>query len=91
MSYRVFMELFPKPDDVPSWMWEEKNEDFGRSPQNAHAPYKTHVGGKAWTATISGSVFEYSSQSAATTKMTELSASSAISYDNRRFKVVEVA
>jgi len=90
MSYRVFMELFPKPDDVPSWMWEEKNEDFGRSPQNAHATYKSHEGGKAWTATISGSVFEYTASSAATTKMTELSASSSTLHGNRRFKVVEV-
>ncbi len=77
MPYKVYMELIPKPDQVPSWMWEE--EDLC---------YKS--GGKAWTATISGSVFEYSSESAATTKMTQLSASSAVSHEGRRFKVIEV-
>ena len=79
MPYKVYMELIPKPDQVPDWMWEEEN-----------LPPKSHIGGKAWTATISGSVFEYSSESAATTKMTQLSASSAVSHEGRRFKVIEV-
>jgi len=90
MPYKIYMELFPKPDSVPRWMWEEEDLDHGRHSWTAHAPYKTHRGGKAWTATISGSVFEYSSESDATTRMTQLSASSAVSHSGRRFKVVEV-
>ena len=65
MSYKIYMELIPKPDDVENWKWDEAQESRG-TPQNGYADFKTHVGGYAWTATISGSIFEYTSSSAAT-------------------------
>ena len=88
MSYKIYMELIPKPDDVENWKWDETQESRG-TPQNGYADWKTHTGGYAWTATISGSIFEYTSSSAATSKYTQLSASSSASYSGRRFKIVE--
>lgn len=83
------MELVPKPSAVEDWKWDETDEERG-TPQNGHADWKRHVGGYAWTATISGSVFEYSSESDATVKLNNLNASSSVSYGGRRFKIVEV-
>ncbi len=88
MSYKVYMELIAKPSRLENWKWDEVDEGRG-TPQNGHADFKTHVGGYAWTATISGSVFEYSSQSDAEIKLSELNAASNASYSGRRFKIVE--
>ena len=89
MAYKLYMELVAKPSNLENWKWDETDEERGTS-QNGHADWKRHVGGYAWTATISGSVFEYSSESDATTKLNELNTSSSTSYGDRRFKIVEV-
>lgn len=89
MAYKLYMELVAKPSNLENWKWDEADEPRGTQ-QNGHADWKTHVGGYAWTATISGSVFEYSSESDATTKLTELNNSASVSYSNRRFKIVEI-
>ena len=89
MSYKIYMELVPKPSILEDWKWDETDESRG-TPQNGHADFKTHVGGYAWTATISGSAFEYTASSAATTKLNDLNTSSSTSYSGRRFKIVEV-
>ena len=83
------MELVSKPSNLEDWKWDELNEYRGTQ-QNGHADWKSHIGGYAWTATISGSKFEYSSESDATTKLNELNNSSVTSYGGRRFKIVEV-
>tara|TARA_Y100000310_G_scaffold291489_1_gene319487 strand:+ start:278 stop:532 length:255 start_codon:yes stop_codon:yes gene_type:complete len=82
------MELVSKPSSLEDWKWDEADESRGTS-RNGHADFKTHVGGYAWTATVSGSVFEYSSLSDAGTKLSELNAASSTSYSGRRFKIVE--
>ena len=89
MAYKVYMELVAKPSSLEDWKWDETDEGRG-TPQNGNADWKSHVGGYAWTATISGSVFEYSSESDATTKLNELNASSNTLYGRRRFKIIEV-
>ena len=89
MAYKIYMELVSKPSSLEDWKWDETNESRG-TPQNGHADFKTHIGGYAWTATISGSIFEYTSSSAATSKCEQLTASSSAFYDDRRFKIVEV-
>ena len=88
MAYRVLMELQPRPDSIEEWIWNETNEDRG-TPQNGHGDYKHHTGGKAWTGklTSGGTVWEYSTQSAANTKMAALDAADTT---NRRYKVVEI-
>ena len=89
MAYKIYMELVSKPSNLEDWKWDETDESRG-TPQNGNADWKTHVGGYAWTATISGSIFEYSSESDATTKLNQLNTSSSVSYGSRRFKIVEV-
>jgi len=88
MAYRVLMELLPRPDSIPEWVWDEQNEERG-TVSNGHADFKHHTGGKAWTGklTSGGTVWEYSTQSAANTKMAALDTADAT---NRRYKVVEV-
>ena len=82
------MELVSKPSNLEDWKWDETNEYRG-TPQNGHADWKSHIGGYAWTATISGSKFEYSSESDATTKLNQLNNSSVTLYGGRRFKIIE--
>ena len=89
MAYKIYMELVAKPSALEDWKWDETDESRGTQ-QNGHADWKTHVGGYAWTSTISGSVFEYSSESDATTKLNKLNTLSSVSYGRRRFKIVEV-
>ena len=78
MAYRVLMELLPRPDSIEEWIWNELSSDKVSS-----------TGGKAWTGklTSGGTVWEYSTQSAANTKMVQLDAADST---NRRYKVVEV-
>tara|TARA_Y100000034_G_scaffold94900_1_gene115083 strand:- start:146 stop:400 length:255 start_codon:yes stop_codon:yes gene_type:complete len=84
------MELIAKPSGLENWKWDETDESRSTS-QNGHSDFKTHVGGYAWTATISGSAFEYSSQSDAETKLSELNTASNTAHGGRRFKIVETA
>ena len=78
MAYRVVMELAPRPDDIPAWVWNETNANTISS-----------TGGKAWTAKLSSDddIYEYDVESDATTKMDELFTADST---NRRYKVVEV-
>jgi len=72
------MEVVPRPDDTPEWIWNETNVASVNS-----------TGGKGWTAKLnsSDSVYEYDDESDATTKMDELFADDST---NRRYKVIEV-
>ena len=72
------MELLPRPDDIPAWVWNETNANTISS-----------TGGKAWTAKLSSDddIYEYDVESDATTKMDELFDADST---NRRYKVVEV-
>ena len=72
------MELAPRPDSIPDWVWNETNANSISS-----------TGGKAWVAKLSASdsIHEYDSESDATTKMDELFDADST---NRRYKVVEV-
>ena len=72
------MELAPRPDDIPAWVWNETNANTISS-----------TGGKAWTAKLSSDddIYEYDVESDATTKMDELFTADST---NRRYKVVEV-
>ena len=78
MAYRVLMELLPRPDSIEEWIWNEPSSTKANS-----------TGGKALTGklTSGGTVWEYSTQSAANTKMAQLDAADTT---NRRYKVVEV-
>tara|TARA_R110000824_G_scaffold67030_1_gene173675 strand:- start:1739 stop:1975 length:237 start_codon:yes stop_codon:yes gene_type:complete len=78
MSYRVLMELLPRPNDTPEWAWNETN---------ANSIYSN--GGKAWTGklTSDGTIWEYDSESDANAKMTQLDNADST---NRRYKVVEI-
>ena len=78
MAYRVLMELAPRPDSIPDWVWNETNANTISS-----------TGGKAWTAKLSSDddIYEYDVESDATTKMDELFTADST---NRRYKVVEV-
>ena len=78
MPYRVVMEVVPRPDDTPAWIWNETNTNSVSS-----------NGGKGWTAKLnsSDSVWEYDNQSDANTKMSELDSADST---NRRYKVIEV-
>ena len=78
MAYRVLMELAPRPDSIPDWVWNETNANSISS-----------TGGKAWVAKLSASdsIHEYDSESDATTKMDELFDADSTT---RRYKVVEV-
>ena len=78
MEYRVLMELLPRPDSIEEWIWNEPSSTKASS-----------TGGKAWTGklTSGGTVWEYSTQSDANTKMAQLDAADST---NRRYKVVEV-
>ena len=72
------MELAPRPDSIPDWVWNETNANSISS-----------TGGKAWTAKLSSDddIYEYDVESDATTKMDELFDADST---NRRYKVVEV-
>ena len=78
MPYRVVMEVIPRPDDTPEWIWNETNVASVNS-----------TGGKGWTAKLnsSDSIWEYDNQSDANTKMSELDSADST---NRRYKVIEV-
>jgi len=78
MPYRVLMELQPRPDSIEEWIWNEPSSTKASS-----------TGGKAWTGklTSGGTVWEYSTQSAANTKMNALDTADST---NRRYKVVEI-
>jgi len=78
MAYRVLMELLPRPDSIEEWIWNEPS-----------SPKADSTGGKAWTGklTSGGTVWEYSTQSAANTKMAQLDTADST---NRRYKVVEI-
>ena len=78
MAYRVLMEVVPRPDDTPDWVWNETNANSVSS-----------TGGKGWTAKLnsSDSVWEYDNQSDANTKMSQLDTADST---NRRYKVIEV-
>ena len=78
MPYRVVMEVVPRPDDTPAWIWNETNVNS-----------VTSNGGKGWTAKLnsSDSIWEYDNQSDANTKMSELDSADST---NRRYKVIEV-
>ena len=72
------MEVIPRPDDIPAWIWNETNVNSVIS-----------NGGKGWTAKLnsSDSIWEYDNQSDANTKMSELEGADST---NRRYKVIEV-
>ena len=78
MPYRVVMEVVPRPNDIPAWIWNETNVNSVSS-----------NGGKGWTAKLnsSDSIWEYDNQSDANTKMSELDSADST---NRRYKVIEV-
>ena len=78
MPYRVVMEVVPRPDNTPAWIWNETNA-------NSVSSY----GGKGWTAKLdsSDSIWEYDNQSDANAKMSELDSADST---NRRYKVIEV-
>ena len=78
MPYRVVMEVVPRPDDTPAWIWNETN-----------AASVSSTGGKGWTAKLnsSDSIWDYDNQSDANTKMSELDSADST---NRRYKVIEV-
>ena len=78
MSYRVLMELLPRPNDTPEWVWNETNANSISS-----------NGGKAWAGKLnsSDSIWEYDNQSDANAKMTQLDNADST---NRRYKVVEI-
>ena len=72
------MELLPRPNSTPEWVWNETNVNSISS-----------TGGKAWVFKLSASdnIHEYDTESDATTKMDELFTADST---NRRYKVVEV-
>tara|TARA_S200002703_G_scaffold55314_1_gene47938 strand:+ start:763 stop:999 length:237 start_codon:yes stop_codon:yes gene_type:complete len=78
MAYRVVMELLPRPNSTPEWVWNETNVNSISS-----------TGGKAWVAKLNSSdnIYEYDVESDATTKMDELFDADST---NRRYKVIEV-
>ena len=78
MPYRVVMEVVPRPNDTPAWIWNETNVNSVSS-----------NGGKGWTAKLdsSDSIWEYDNQSDANAKMSELDSADST---NRRYKVIEV-
>jgi len=82
MPYRVVMEVLPRPDDTPQWVWDGLNNITSNVGVNSG-------GGKAWTAKLSASdsVWEYDNEDDANTKMTELDNADST---NRRYKVIEV-
>ena len=72
------MEVVPRPNDTPAWIWNETNVNSVSS-----------NGGKGWTAKLdsSDSIWEYDNQSDANAKMSELDSADST---NRRYKVIEV-
>ena len=83
MAYRVLMELQPRPNSIEEWIWNET------SVSGTKGTGINSTGGKAWTGklTSGGTVWEYSTQSAANTKMAQLDSADST---NRRYKVVEI-
>ena len=45
MAYRVVMELVPRPDSTPEWVWNDLNNKLGHEGVNSN-------GGKGWTAKL---------------------------------------
>ena len=82
MTYRVIMELIPRPNGVSEWEWNETNSGNYISGVSSN-------GGKAWTGKLSASdsVWEYDSESDANTKKSQLELADST---NRRYKVIEV-
>ena len=83
MAYRVVMELLPRPNNIPEWVWNETSTSGAKG---------TCIGstwGKAWVAKLNSSdnIYEYDVESDATTKMDELFTADST---NRRYKVIEV-
>ena len=78
MPYRVVMEVVPRPDDTPEWVWNETN---------ASSIYSN--GGKGWTAKLNSddTIWEYDNEDDANTKKSQLESADST---NRRYKVVEV-
>lgn len=83
MAYRVVMELLPRPNNIPDWVWNET------SVSGAKGTGIGSTGGKAWVAKLNSSdnIYEYDVESDATTKMDELFTADST---NRRYKVIEV-
>ena len=83
MAYRVLMELLPRPDDTPEWVWN------GTTVNGAKGTGINSTGGKAWVSKLSASddIYEYDAESDATTKMNELSDADST---NRRYRILEV-
>lgn len=83
MAYRVVMELLPRPNNIPEWVWNET------STSGAKGTGIGSTGGKAWVAKLNSSdnIYEYDVESDATTKMDELFTADST---NRRYKVIEV-
>jgi len=83
MAYRVVMELLPRPNSTPEWVWNET------STSGAKGTGIGSTGGKAWVAKLNSSdnIYEYDVESDATTKMDELFTADST---NRRYKVIEV-
>ena len=77
------MELLPRPNNIPDWVWNET------SVSGAKGTGIGSTGGKAWVAKLNSSdnIYEYDVESDATTKMDELFDADST---NRRYKVVEV-
>ena len=83
MAYRVLMEVLPRPNNIPDWVW---NETLVSGTKGKGI---SSTGGKAWTAKLSADddIHEYDAKSDATTKMDELFDADSTT---RRYKVVEV-
>ena len=77
------MELLPRPNNIPDWVWNET------SVSGAKGTGIGSTGGKAWVAKLSASdsIHEYDVESDATTKMNELFDADSTT---RRYKIVEV-
>jgi hypothetical protein len=77
------MELLPRPNNIPEWVWNET------STSGAKGTGIGSTGGKAWVAKLNSSdnIYEYDVESDATTKMDELFTADST---NRRYKVIEV-
>ena len=82
MAYRVVMELVPRPDSTPEWVWNDLNNKLGHEGVNSN-------GGKGWTAKLNSddSIWEYDNEDDANTKKSQLESADST---NRRYKVVEV-
>ena len=82
MAYRVVIELVPRPDSTPEWVWNDLNNKLGLEGVNSN-------GGKGWTAKLNSddTIWEYDNEDDANTKKSQLESADST---NRRYKVVEV-